>query len=268
MDAAQKTLANALPQIIWTCDAEGRLDWVNERWVELTGLTEEESLRDKGALVAVHPDDIGPRSSGSSRRALATSSPCEIEYRIRTREGAYRFHLCRVAPVRERGRRDHAAGWPRRSTCTTAGGRRRRCARRSGGSRRSFTSIRSRRRSRASSDGTYLSVNDAFLKMTGYTREEVVGKSTVELGIWTAGAARRRSSRPLLQAGRAEVDIPFRTKDGRRAHAGGRQRPHRLRRRALPDHGRDRRDGAPRGRGRACDRARRWPGRAPTSWRR
>ncbi|HSS18739.1 MAG TPA: PAS domain S-box protein [Pyrinomonadaceae bacterium] len=33
-------------------------------------------------------------------------------------------------------------------------------------------------------DGRLLEVNSAFLRMTGYTREEIIGRSTVELGLW------------------------------------------------------------------------------------
>jgi PAS domain S-box-containing protein len=64
------------------------------------------------------------------------------------------------------------------------------------------------------SDGTYLNVNDAFLAMTGYCREEILGRTAVQLGIWTA-EQRAAIVAPLLTAARAESEIPYRTKDGR-----------------------------------------------------
>ena len=201
-EAEYRKLANALPQIIWTCDAQGRLEWVNDRWIELTGLTEAESLRDKGALVAVHPTigrapaALGARARRRRRRASSnTGSATEAASIAGTSRGSCRSGT-RAASSR--------GGWPRRSTFTIAAWRRTRCARPSAGSRRSSTSIRSRRRSRASPTARYLSVNDAFVKLTGFSRDEVIGQSAVTLGIWTAeqraglrrAAARRRRRRP------------------------------------------------------------------------
>ena len=65
-------------------------------------------------------------------------------------------------------------------------------------------------------DGTYLEVNGEFASLTGYTREEVVGRTPEELGIWAAPVD-FRGIRSELGARRVvrNIETPFRHKDGR-----------------------------------------------------
>ena len=88
------------------------------------------------------------------------------------------------------------------------------------GSRPSFTSTPSRPRSRASRMGCILSVNDAFLKMTGFARDDVDRQDHRRRSAsWTA---EYRACRPRAASRSAEqtaFELPLRTKDGRRAHA-------------------------------------------------
>jgi len=212
-EADYQKLANALPEIIWTCDAQGRLEWVNDRWTELTGLGRMESLTDKGALVAVHPDD---RDQVQRRfaQALATSSPCEIEYRIRTREGAYRFHVCRVVPVRDREGR--IVLWV--AAAFDMEDRRRADEALRASERTLHTAFNLNPLPSAItrlSDGVFMSVNDAFSRITGYLPDEIVGKSGVELGFWTTTERRAAVLAPLDGATATEFDLQFPAKDGR-----------------------------------------------------
>lgn len=65
-------------------------------------------------------------------------------------------------------------------------------------------------------DGKYVEVSEYFLKLTGYSREEVLGHSSVELNIWGSIDDRTRVMEMLKRDGVVhELDINFRGRDGR-----------------------------------------------------
>ena len=92
-----RLLADALPQMVWTTDANGKLDYCNKRWSEYTGLSLEQTIADNAAI---HPDDRDVLGR-AWKQALTTGGVFETEIRIRrVSDGAYRWHLSRGLPVR------------------------------------------------------------------------------------------------------------------------------------------------------------------------
>ncbi len=64
-------------------------------------------------------------------------------------------------------------------------------------------------------DGLYVDVNEGFSYLTGYTREEVIGKLSSELDIWALPEDRERLVDLLMQDGKVEnLESLFRCKDG------------------------------------------------------
>jgi PAS domain S-box-containing protein len=64
-------------------------------------------------------------------------------------------------------------------------------------------------------DGRYLDVNDAFLHMVGFSREDLLGRTSVEMGIWLDAAARDRAFADLRASGRIrDREITFHRKSG------------------------------------------------------
>jgi len=64
-------------------------------------------------------------------------------------------------------------------------------------------------------DGRYLDINESFLRVTGHQREEVVGRTSLELGFWERPADRARLVEELTERGSVrDLEITFRTKSG------------------------------------------------------
>ncbi len=92
-----KALAEALPQIVWTADAEGDVDWFNHRWYDYTGQKQGEGKGWSWQSVA-HPDDI-PRTLERWQQAVRNVSIFENEIRVRRADGEYRWFLVRAWPL-------------------------------------------------------------------------------------------------------------------------------------------------------------------------
>ena len=98
-----RQLADAMPQIVYTCGPDGLVDYGNQRWVEYVGVPVEQSLGSKW-IEAIHPDDR-ERTRRRLREAGETGQPFETEYRLRRKDGQYRWYLARGSPIRnEQGR--------------------------------------------------------------------------------------------------------------------------------------------------------------------
>ena len=99
-------IVDAIPQTIVVLDADGRGLYANRPLLDYTGLTMEQLLTpdSRGNPVLFHPDDWA-RLQDERRQALSRSMPFEIEWRVRRKDGQYRWFLVRYHPLRdEQGR--------------------------------------------------------------------------------------------------------------------------------------------------------------------
>ncbi len=93
-----RTLAEAVPQMIWATRPDGENIYCNQKWVDYTGLTLEEIIGD-GWSKPFHPDDQ-QRARDASQLATQNGSPYSLECRLRRADGAYRWWLIRGVPFR------------------------------------------------------------------------------------------------------------------------------------------------------------------------
>ncbi|MBH8574449.1 PAS domain S-box protein [Nostocaceae cyanobacterium CENA369] len=94
-------LAESIPQQVWIAEANGNIEYVNQRTLDYFACTQEELLGWEWQKW-IHPEDW-PRCLDCWQTSLVTGTPYEIEFRWqRAADKSYRWHLARALPLRDR----------------------------------------------------------------------------------------------------------------------------------------------------------------------
>jgi PAS domain S-box-containing protein len=98
-EARFRHLADSMPQLVWTANPDGAVDYYNERRREYAGIGPH---KDDGRSwqKVLHDDDREP-TVAAWERAVRTGTIYEAEHRVRMHDGSYRWHFSRGVPVRD-----------------------------------------------------------------------------------------------------------------------------------------------------------------------
>jgi len=88
---------DTIPILAWCSRPDGSNEFLNQRWLDYTGLSIE-AARDWGWKVAIHPEDLS-RLLNVWHKLLASGEPGELEARLRRFDGVYRWFLFRAEPL-------------------------------------------------------------------------------------------------------------------------------------------------------------------------
>ncbi len=91
-----QVMADTAPVIVWISGIDGGRSWFNREWFDFTGSTIEQS-QGEGWKAFVHPEDVKLYEETYGRH-FAARSPFQLDYRLRYRDGSYRWISARGVP--------------------------------------------------------------------------------------------------------------------------------------------------------------------------
>ena len=189
---------------------DGKFQFVNPQFQKITGFREDELLGANSLDIVVPEDRDSVRENAITMLKGKRSSP--YGHRVKRKDGEIRWIIETVTSVRYGGRRATLGKF----MDDTERERAKEALR--------LSEEKFQKAFRASPDwlvistlegGFYIDVNEAFLRTTGYRREEVVGRSSNELGIWADPDVRAKMVETLRKKGAVrELEARFRMKSG------------------------------------------------------
>ncbi len=96
-DLRFQALVRLTSQVIWTSNADGRIEGAQPGWSAFTGQSAA-ACQGVGWSAAVHPDDVQP-TIDEWKRCIADRRPFLFEHRVRRHDGVYRICTINAAPI-------------------------------------------------------------------------------------------------------------------------------------------------------------------------
>ena len=94
-----RQLADAMPQLVWTADATGRVDYYNSRYREFKGLVRQPDGNWDWAPV-LHPDDM-EKTVEAWQHAVRSGETYQLEHRVQRADNSFAWYLSRAKPVHD-----------------------------------------------------------------------------------------------------------------------------------------------------------------------
>ncbi len=94
-----RLIIDTIPIMAWSLRPDGIVDFLNQGWLEYTGIALEEYIKEP--MGPVHPEDV-PRVIEKWRINKAAEKAFDDEIRLRRADGEYRWFLVRTAPFHDK----------------------------------------------------------------------------------------------------------------------------------------------------------------------
>jgi PAS domain S-box-containing protein len=94
-----RQLADAMPQLVWTAQPDGKVDYFNQRYKEYRGIEQMLAGNYRWSPV-LHPEDAA-FTKKEWRDAIHSGQMYQIEHRVQIKDGSYRWHLTRAIPIHD-----------------------------------------------------------------------------------------------------------------------------------------------------------------------
>ncbi len=217
-----RDIANYMPDLMWVSDQYHQISFVNKAWTDFRGSAQEDEVGN-GWLQAIHPEDL-ERILAERKDAFIQHSPYSIVYRFLKADGNYRWMNTKgnpmfngmgeclgytgtsidITPIKEAQLQIKRQQDLMETTKIEFG---------------KFTKVAQKISSiiiLCNANNQINWVNDAFVKLTGYTLKEVSGKQpgSILKGVETSKETLDRIGRVIKQGRGIRAEILYYTKSG------------------------------------------------------